>query len=143
MLCLSILQPYAHLIVTGAKRVENRRWYTGHRGRLLLHAGKSDARLGEWLEYYPGTSIPPMPRGAIVGGCRLVGVFKVDERPIAAATPGYEWLADHEHVEGPWCWVLEAVHRLAEPIPYRGQQRLFDVPVDMLEGAKFVPAKEV
>ena len=29
--------------------------------------------------------------------------------------------------EGPWCWLLANV-RPIEPMPYRGRQKLFDVP---------------
>src|SRR5665213_2736034 len=41
MIALSILQPYAWLIVTGRKDIENRTWRTGRRGRVLIHAGKN------------------------------------------------------------------------------------------------------
>lgn len=35
---LSVKQPWASLIVCGAKDVENRTWTTPYRGRLLIHA---------------------------------------------------------------------------------------------------------
>jgi hypothetical protein len=38
--CLSLHQPWATLLVSGAKRVETRAWYLGHRGPLLIHAAK-------------------------------------------------------------------------------------------------------
>lgn len=38
---LSIQQPWAHLIVTGVKDVENRTWPHGFRGPVLIHAGKT------------------------------------------------------------------------------------------------------
>lgn len=37
---LSIMQPWAALIITGHKLIENRSWRTNIRGRILLHAGK-------------------------------------------------------------------------------------------------------
>lgn len=40
MKALSIQQPWAWLIVAGYKPIENRTWYTGHRGRTMIHAGK-------------------------------------------------------------------------------------------------------
>lgn len=39
-LALSIMQPWAWLIVNGHKDVENRSWPTRFRGRVLIHAGK-------------------------------------------------------------------------------------------------------
>src|SRR6516165_9385512 len=38
MKALSVRQPFAHLIVTGIKRIENRFWATPYRGPLLIHA---------------------------------------------------------------------------------------------------------
>jgi hypothetical protein len=35
---LSVKQPYAMLICTGVKTVENRSWKTTHRGKILIHA---------------------------------------------------------------------------------------------------------
>lgn len=40
MKVLSILQPWAWLIVAGHKPVENRRWVSSYRGPVLIHAGK-------------------------------------------------------------------------------------------------------
>ena len=37
---LSIMQPWAWLIVTGRKDIENRTWHTKFRGPVFVHAGK-------------------------------------------------------------------------------------------------------
>ena len=47
MKCLSVRQPFATLIVTGHKKIETRRWVTGHRGRLLIHASLTTETLDE------------------------------------------------------------------------------------------------
>lgn len=39
MKCLSVRQPWAHLILNGPKDVENRIWAPAYRGPLLIHAG--------------------------------------------------------------------------------------------------------
>ena len=41
MKVLSVRQPWAWLIVAGHKDIENRKWYTNHRGPLLIHASKA------------------------------------------------------------------------------------------------------
>lgn len=47
---LSIKQPWADLIVTGIKNIENRTWKTKHRGKIYVHAsGKSAGRFGQLL----------------------------------------------------------------------------------------------
>ena len=40
MKALSIRQPWAWLIVHGHKDIENRTWFSGYSGPLLIHAGK-------------------------------------------------------------------------------------------------------
>ena len=39
MMCLTLHQPWASLLVYGIKRVEGRGWTTDFRGRLWIHAG--------------------------------------------------------------------------------------------------------
>ena len=64
--------------------------------------------------------------------------------------PKLAWLLTHEHVEGPYCWILPVVYSLTQPVPLRGQRKLFDVPEDVyLEARQFcnkayeAPATEV
>lgn len=40
MVCLGLWNPWAVLLVAGAKRVETRSWPIRHRGPLLIHAAK-------------------------------------------------------------------------------------------------------
>ncbi len=40
MKCISLWQPWASLIVIGAKRFETRSWPTSHRGTILIHAAQ-------------------------------------------------------------------------------------------------------
>lgn len=119
MKALTIHQPYAHLIVTGKKLVENRTWKTNYRGPLLIHAGKSH----EWL----GIEDPSnYVMGAIIGVADIV-----DCLPAPIITQGYyeaqhPGLQHHEHVNGPWCWVL-ANARTVQPVSCKGAQGLWDV----------------
>ena len=41
MICLTMHQPWASLLVYGIKRAEGRGWNTDFRGRLWIHAGRS------------------------------------------------------------------------------------------------------
>lgn len=130
MKAITICQPFAHLICLPdddprAKRVENRKWPTSYRGPLLIHAGKSRA----WLsrdEY--GIPVGDMTFGAIVGICDVVGCIELDSpESVSNANRKWPWLATHDHVEGPFCFVLENCRRLREPVPYRGFYGLFDI----------------
>ena len=48
MKVLTVRQPWASLIICGAKNVENRNWSTEHRGLMLIHAALEPAPPLEW-----------------------------------------------------------------------------------------------
>lgn len=127
MKALTICQPYAHLIVRGTKRVENRKWPTRYRGPLAIHAGKSR----DWLHGDEASHLSeagdPLAFGAVVGTATLVDVLHISQIERGECDSHYPWLREHAHTEGPWCWVLHDVRRLA-PIPWRGAQGLWNLP---------------
>lgn len=114
MKALTISQPYAHLIISGAKTVENRSWRTNYRGRLYIHAGKSK----KWVRIPPDRL--PLVFGAILGHVQLI-----DCVPLADAPPG-------PHTFGPWCWLLADPVMLDTPIPCNGRQGLWRIPENLL-----------
>lgn len=127
MKALTICQPYAALIVLPddddrAKRVENRTWHCGHVGALAIHAGKSKAYLSG-----DNYGLTDMPFGAMVGVCDMRGCFQMGvNESTRSALRSWTWLATHEHVEGPYCFVLAEVRRFKTPIPCSGKQGLWD-----------------
>lgn len=147
MKALTILQPYAHLILLPEsdprhKRVENRTWPAPQEmigQRIAIHAGKSRKRLDEYWNYRPAvddrdeaarlaaTEIAEMRFGWIIG----TAVIAACVRPMAVRAGRYDkefpWLNDHEHVDGPWCWVLQDVHRLPGPIMSSGLLKLWEL----------------
>ena len=54
MKALSVVQPYASLIVLGFKRYETRSWGTGHRGRPCFR-GRQDREQPSYLGRVPVT----------------------------------------------------------------------------------------
>lgn len=136
MKALTICQPYAHLIVRGVKRVENRTWATNYRGRIYIHAGKSRAWLtsftdelgNEWFKDAPGSVIlvSRLAFGAVVAVANLVDCVRYKDVERGACDEAHPWIRAHEHASGPWCWVLESVTPIG-PWPYRGAQGLFNI----------------
>lgn len=120
MKALTICQPYAHLIVLGDKRVENRTWSTNYRGHLYIHAGKSR----EWLDEDDLKQYPSISFGAVVAVATLVDCVLYSS--VGKNDRVWSWLLDHPHASGPWCWVLDKVAAIG-PWPYRGAQGLFDI----------------
>ena len=124
--CLTIRQPWAHLIVTPqvelppglqVKRIENRSRPINFRGRLLIHAGKSRESLNASC-----LSECDVTFGAILGVCEIIDCVAFGD----LARTKY---ASFAHATGPWCWVLGSVKRFENPVPYVGQIALFNVPL--------------
>jgi hypothetical protein len=129
MKALTISQPFASLIADGAKWVENRRWETFYRGPLLIHAGKG-------TQYLDADELRDYPAGCVVAVCDLAACLHVDKirimddsvdrkSVIKGTRRNWSEIARHEHTEGPFCFVLENVRKLPQPIPFRGAQGLW------------------
>ena len=100
MKALSIMQPWAWLIVAGHKDIENRSWPTRYRGPVLIHAGKKfDGSRDEWD--WPDIARPGgFDMGGIVGQAEIVDC-------VTASTS--RWF------QGTYGFVL----RNARPLPFR------------------------
>lgn len=125
MKALSIRQPWAWLIVNGWKDVENRTWWCGYRGPLLIHASKGMTRneYADCFWYVDGLSLPPpvvipafddLIRGAVVGSVVMVGCVSHSTSP---------WF------EGPYGFELTEPKAFApqEVWPARGSLGIFDL----------------
>lgn len=110
MKALTISQPFASLIADGHKWIENRCWETRYRGPLAIHAGKGTQYLDrhELMEYPSG----------VLAVCQLVACFRLEDldrlharlRDVGRTV---EEVRNHEHAEGPWCWMLADVEKFA------------------------------
>jgi hypothetical protein len=107
MICISLWQPWASLLVGGHKRVETRHWPIRHRGPLLIHAAqKWSGELYEMCRAEPfraaivdlghSISVPSsrgkilaprgMPFGAIVGQVDVMECVAISPSPVE-----YDW----------------------------------------------------
>ena len=79
MKALSLISPWAELVVLGEKQIELRKWNTKFRGEFLVHSSKSidenACKQFEEIGYRHGIIIGAL-RGAILGKAELVGVKK-------------------------------------------------------------------
>ena len=123
MKALTILQPYAEMIVRGEKRVENRTWATNYRGLLYIHAGKGRSH---WDEEIHLKRYPRAAWGAVVAMATLTECVHIDNVGRGEFAQRFPWLAEHDHTNGPWCWILDNVTPIG-PWPWRGAQGLFDI----------------
>jgi hypothetical protein len=133
MRALTILQPWADLIMSGRKRVENRTWSTKYRGRLYIHAGKARDQLvltevdGVVVCARTGKRPEDLKFGHVLGIAVLLDCLPIAEVMEGRHDQAYPWIRAHLYTEGPWCWVLAEHPTPIGPWPYRGAQGLFDI----------------
>ena len=133
MKALSIRQPWAWLIATGQKDVENRSWKTSFRGRIYIHAGKTmdvnvpgSSLTEDWilerLDVYRRAEyqVAKRERGAIIGEVDIVDCrfFCGDMSPRLFS----KW-----HEVGYYGFYLANPVLYDTPIPCKGQLGFFEV----------------
>jgi hypothetical protein len=129
MKALSILQPWAWLIVNGHKDIENRKWRTAFRGEILIHAGKGlDLDSLMWL----ANNFCKLGLSDDLGG-KLIAIARNEIRLERGGIVGKATVTDcintseSRWFNGPWGFVLAE----ACPVPFvplRGALGFFEVP---------------
>lgn len=142
MKTLSIHQPWASLIALGVKRIENRSWWTHHRGPIAIHAAAAASSRRTWSGAVGDPAVVAAARAAaaqigphasdaverLVTGrladapCSavLAVVDLVDIHPV-----GDPAVAGDPFALGPYCWVLAHPRPYPAPIPAVGAQSLW------------------
>jgi hypothetical protein len=131
---LSLLQPWATLVVIGVKKIETRSWNTNHRGTLLIHASKGKAGSifvdkSPFKKYIPDFS--KLPFGAIIGQVELVDVIRTEalgmsDEHINKLTLEEKAFGDYE--SGRYAWMLEEAVMFKQPFYCRGSISLWNCP---------------
>lgn len=143
MKVISLLQPWATLVVLGQKKIETRSWNTKHRGPLLIHAsaGRDKAGWELYVDKLFATDFPrwdSLPFGAIIGHANLVDTvrFPDNQLEIEGLSPkegGFWEYSDQEtsygnFAPGRYGWLLNNVVQFGQPIPAKGQLGLWEFP---------------
>lgn len=114
---LSVLQPWASMIASGAKTIETRSWRVSYRGPLLICAGKSLRLLSPLFNRAEAAGV--YPTRCAVCLCNLVDCRPMrDDDRIAAGCYVYP---------GAFAWVLDDI-RPCPHVPVVGRQGLFVLP---------------
>ncbi len=130
---ITISQPFASMIASGEKWIENRSLPTNYRGMLAIHAGKGTQYMTR-REMIDGH----IPCGQVIATCFLVECVRLSQiieknrdmklrhELIGDSARAWWMAAEHQHAEGPWCWILDGVARLEPPHDAVGKQGLWD-----------------
>ena len=126
MKALTISQPYASLIASGEKWIENRTWWTSYRGPLAIHAGRGK-------QYLSGAELTKFVTGAVVAIADLVAAISLAPLRVGRRSGvldklgiSVESVLSNPHAEGPVLWILRDVRKLRVPMPCQGSQGLWD-----------------
>lgn len=138
MKVLSLLQPWATLVVMGAKKIETRSWNTKYRGELLIHASVNKKLAKELTSADPFNRFirhwTDLPFGSIIGKCKLINTCSTDRTLFTnrLSSDGMDWeltseeLAFGDYTENRFCWLLNDAVQFAQPIPAKGSLGLWD-----------------
>jgi hypothetical protein len=110
MKTLSIKNPWAYLICSGEKDIENRSWPTSYRGKLLIHVPAKYDSAGPPVIFLP-------PPWSIIGYVELADCIQNSRS--RWAEPGL------------WHWVLKNPVLFDRPIPnIKGALSLWEFPIE-------------
>lgn len=131
MKVLSLTQPWATLVVLGAKEIETRSWTTSYRGPLLIHASKSypgwakecAAEEPFYSALRPGGiySYPELGCGHIIGQVELHKCIRTSD--VTEISQNEREFGDY--APGRFAWLLMNPLRLP-PIPAKGSLGLWE-----------------
>lgn len=143
MKTITIMQPFATLITIGVKHYEMRNWATKYRGDLLIHAGKGEEYLilcdkepfKSILKHFGYKNLYNLPRGFIISKVTLEDCIKVKRSDMCINNSailengvkiGKDEYAFGDYTEGRYAWKLANIQKFKEPIPTKGQQRMWN-----------------
>jgi len=130
---ITLKQPWATLVVIGAKRNETRSWSTRYRGELLIHSSAKVPPLGFELSYELPFRRYINPGKDLLTGFILGSVTLVDVLPVEGVVKkiGSEERAFGDYTPGRFAWILENPVRFKEPIPATGSLSIWEYKQDL------------
>jgi hypothetical protein len=138
MKVLSLQQPWATLVIIGAKIFETRGWNTNRRGRILIHASKSKEMGLPVIHLPPFKKFIPdfnsLPFGAIIGE---VGIeYTIQTENMRKNLIGTDELEFGDYSTGRWAYRLTNPVAFKAPIPCKGSLSFWDCPEEILQAIK-------
>lgn len=130
MKALTIKQPWAGLIISGMKNIENRTWKTDYRGKLLIHAGisyskKNRKETEDFICRYILTKEEQKKLinddGTIQHSCSKYGMI-IGEVELVDCVKGHNSNWAEKDV---WNWVLASPIKYDTPIEAKGKLSLW------------------
>lgn len=124
---ISLTQPWATLMASGAKKIETRCWRTGYRGWVAIHAAKSfpsNCRTTCFQQPFASALLDAgvevldyMPRGQIIAVVNLLDCIRVDFVRGQIKPPESNF---GDYSNGRYAFMTEGARRLRDPFFTKG-----------------------
>lgn len=150
MKAITLFQPWASLVASGAKKIETRSWPAPKSiigQRLAIHASRRRPDPDAWVPWEieeisaaTGSAMLDLPLGAVVATALVAGAYRSSGCIIGA--PGFVGLNGSQNGSparaeiamddwgdfswGRWLWVLDEIEAISPPIPARGMQGVWE-----------------
>jgi hypothetical protein len=152
-MCMSMWQPYAGLVISGAKRLEGRVWKSDYRGRLWIHAASKSLEPEELLQVeasvtHPDAKLPSSyPQSCLLGCVDIIDMISHDEllarreeyaQLLASGippAPHVEYYI-HEENQSDYAFVCLRPKQLTMPLAMSGEHKIYHLSKPILEAAK-------
>jgi len=152
-MCMSMWQPYASLVISGAKRLEGRVWKSDFRGRLWIHAASKSLDPKELKEVeasvmHIDAKLPSSyPQSCLLGCVDVIDMISHEELekrredyarlledgvPPAAHVEYYL----HEDNQSPYAFVCLRPKQLTMPLAMSGEHKIYQLSKSIHEAAK-------
>jgi hypothetical protein len=128
---LSIRQPWLFLILNGYKDMEIRTINVKFRGMFGLHASKQFDHAGyshlkeNYYDFFQNFRDDYFKTGGIVGVANLWNIMKFKDKAQFHIFKGRHLNDPDQYNNRMKAYVLQDIHMIKEPIPYKGQLGLF------------------
>jgi hypothetical protein len=116
MKAITLVQPYATLIIDKRKRIETRSWPTRHHSEIAIHAG---AKVNREACLRFGYDPDAIPRGAVLGIATLTECVQFPHRKAPPDQYG-------DFTPGRYGFLLADVRAFSKPIPAKGKLSLWN-----------------
>jgi hypothetical protein len=138
MKCITIKQPWATLLVTGATQYVVRSWHTPHRGLLAIHASRlfprqqielcCDPVMRNLLRPCGVEYAMQLPTQAVLGTVTVGDCLEVSRDNLPLFDPEDPAVAFGLLQPGSCAWICTAHAAFPEPVPLPGRLGIFTIP---------------
>lgn len=130
MKAITILEPWATLIIEGKKCIETRNWDTNYRGTVLIHSSKTLMQNKDYVEHlmnFVDSAHSSFNRGCIIGEVELVDIIPItpDFFRLVKETNYIDFITS-EWGYSKYAWIFDKPKIYEQPIPAKGNLGLWE-----------------